>query len=298
MTASIQDVIISFGSPGLPESIALESFDSKHSYLGRLCKNEPSPAAEDLYKFALDLYYQDLQHDLFLYLFPIGLRAWQEDLVKSHESVYTGFAELFFTALTQHAGFRDLLTPAQGDAVARFMSTAILDKIDQEKSLAFSGMEASPYSWIYTIGAFGTVFSEMPHLWQAWWDMPTKGRACGVLQYVSALMYPDGENPIFEPWTADDGGGTPALWEAYGLICEKAWLPENVDFLRETLTPDYIQQSLAKALVVLHGNIDSHIPELMVSDFEGARMLVELRIKELLHYLSRPLGEARSWSTY
>lgn len=297
MTANVQDLIKSFGSLSPPEKITQEPFDYDPDYLRRLCKVQPSVTPEDLYSYAHDLCYHELQHDLFLYLLPHCLSAWQEDLMNSHESGYAGFVELFSTAMAKYSGFRSLLSATQYDVVADFMRVAILDKIDQEKELSFSGMRATPYSWINTIGTFGTVYPGVSQLWKEWWIMPTTGRACGVLQYVSALMYPNDKNPIFAPWIRDLGGGAPTLWETDGHIYENAWLPENISFLRATLTPDYIQQSIYKAVAVLNGNIISSVPEQMVSDFEGARVLVELRIEELLQYLSVPLGEVRSWAT-
>lgn len=297
MTANIQDVITSFGSPKPPVKITQEPYHNGPGYLGRLCKSQSSATPSDLHSYAHDLCYQDLQQDLFLYLFPLCLRAWQEDLMKSHESDYAGFVEYFSSAMARHSGFQRLLTATQCDAVTVFMKEAILDKIDQEKELSFSGMRATPYSWMYTIGTFGTVFPCVPQLWEEWWSMPTIGRACGVLQYVSVLMYPDDKNPIFAPWTCDSGGGAPALWETDGFIYENAWLPENVSFLRATLTPLYIQQSISKAAAVLHGNINSTVPEQMACDFQAARVLLELRIEELLQFLSLPLGEVRSWTT-
>jgi hypothetical protein len=198
--------------------------------------------------------------------------------------------------MATHNGFSNLLTSPQHDAVARFMRAAILDKIDQENKLSFSGMGASPYSWIYAIGTFGTIFPSISQLWKEWWSMPTTGRAYGVLQYTSALMYPNDKNPIFRPWSPEYGGGAPTLWET-GNSTDEKWLPENINFLRETLTFVYIQESIAKSITVLEDNINSTTPKQMAHDLEGARSLVELRIAELLQYLSQPLEQVWSQTT-
>lgn len=297
MLANIQNVIRALGTPSVPSTITQEPFDYDASHYLRLCRPGANASPIDLYSYAYDLLYQETQRDLFLFLLPICLSAWQEDLMTSHESVYAGFVEQFSAALAKHKGFRDLLSPPQYNAVSSFMRNAILDKIDQERGLSFSGMRASPYSWIYTIATFGTAFPAISELWEEWWSCRTVGRACGVLQYASILMYPDDENPIFASWRPDVGGGAPTPWETDGHIFEQSWLPENVEFLRATLTPNYVRDSISAAAVTLRGETDSSVPELMVSDFDNAVTLVELRIEELLQYLASPLGEVRQWTT-
>src|ERR1039457_3328971 len=118
MPANIQDVIKSFENLSPPENITQEPFDYDPDYLHRLCKVQPTVTPEDLYSYAHDLCYYELQHDLFPYLLPHCLRAWQEDLMNSQESSYAGFVELFSTAMAKHSGFRSLLTTTQYDAVA------------------------------------------------------------------------------------------------------------------------------------------------------------------------------------
>ncbi len=297
MEANVQDLIRELGTPTVPSSITQEPFDYDASHYRRLCRSDKKPDPIDLYSYADDLMYQEIQRDLFLFFLPICLSAWQEDLLESHESNYAGFVEQFSAGLAKHAGFRGLLSPPRYFAVSRFIRNTILDKIDQERDLSFFGMHASPYSWVCTIGTFGTAFPDISDLWEEWWDCSTVGRACGVLQYASSLMYPDDKNPIFSPWTPDAGGGAPVLWETDGHIFDQSWLPENVEFLRATFTPNYVRKSILAAAVTLHGKTNSLVPELMVSDFDDAVTFVELRIEELIQYLSSPLGEVRQWVT-
>ena len=297
MAADVQTVLKSLGNPRPPANITQEPLDYDPGHYRRLCDAEQAPDPVDLYSYADDLTYQTLQVDLFVFLLPTCLRAWQQDLMSSHESEYAGFVEQFSAAMAEHAGFRDILTSVQHEAVAAFMRDVILDKIDQERHLSFSGTRASPYSWIYTIGTFATVFPSVSQLWREWWSVSTVGRACGVLQYASTLMYPDDKNPIFSPWTPDAGGGPPALWETDGHILDQSWLPHNVDFLRSTLTPAHVLESITNAAAVLRGKVHSSVPERMVSDFDEASTLVELRMEELLRYLSLPLGEVKQWTT-
>ena len=297
MLASIQDLIRELGTFSVPSIITQEPFDNDASHYRRLCRSGKNPDPIDLSSYAQDMMYQELQRDLFIFFLPICLSAWQDDLIESRESTYAGFFEQLSAALAKHAGFRDLLSPTHYVAVSNFMRNAILDKIDQEKKLAFSSMRDSPYSWIYTIGTFGTAFPSVSDLWEEWWSCLTVGRACGVLQYASVLMYPEDRNPIFSPWTPDAGGGAPVLWETNGHIFDQSWLPENLEFLRTTLTPGYVRESISAAALILRGETDSSVPEKMISNFDNAVTFVELRIEELIQYLSLPLGEVGEWQT-
>lgn len=297
MTANIENVITAFGSPQVPAAISQKPFDYDASHYLRLCRSDTQPESADLYRYAEDLLYQDIQRDLFFVLLPKCLTAWQKDLMASHRSEYAGFVEQFSAALAKHTGFRKLLSPRAYSAVSDFMMHSVLDKIDQEHDLAFSGMRATPYSWIYTIGTFGTAFPTIANLWNEWWSCRTVGRSCSVLQYASALMYPDDKNPIFSPWTPDAGGGAPVPWETDGHIFNESWLQENVDFLRSTLTLRYMRDAISAAAKTLREETDSVIPELMVADFDSRAAFLELRIEELIQNLSLPLGEVRQWIT-
>ena len=295
MLANIQDVITELGNPSAPSVITQVPFDYDPGHYERLCRPDTKPLGIDLYDYALDLEYEEIQKDLFLYLLPKCLSAWQENLMADYDS--PGAIEKFCSALAKHQGFGELLSQSQFNAVLSFMRNAILDKIDLERGLSFSGMGASPYSWIQSIGTYGMVFPAVKQLWEEWWSCSTTGRACGVLQYASVLMYPDDKNPIFSPWTPMAGGGAPTLWETESCGFDHSWLPENVEFLRTTFTLNYLRDAISAAAVALDPEIDSSVPELMVSDFEKRAPFAELRMEELFFYLSLPLGEVREWAT-
>lgn len=297
MAADIQNVVLAFGVPQVPPVITQEPFDDDPSHYNRLCSCGANPDNHDLCRYAEDLQYQDIQVDLFQYLLPVCLSAWQKDLMASHKSAYLGFVEHFVAAQAKRHGFRSVMTPSQHTAVSDFMWHTILDKIDLERELSFSGMGSSPYSWIRSICSYGTAFPSINDLWSEWWNCCTVGRAYGVLQYASVLMYPDNENPVFAVWTPENGGGAPSLWETSGHIYDQAWLPENVTFLQSTFTPDFLQNSVSMAARLLRENTTSPVPELMAADCDARAAFVECRIEELIMNLSLPLGEVRDWLT-
>jgi hypothetical protein len=68
-------------------------------------------------------------------------------------------------------------------------------------------------------------------------------------QWLSAFLYDD-DNPFFEPWTPDAGGGPPLGFET--LHAKKRAAPvENIDYLRKTMTTDWLENKLEIIVSIL-----------------------------------------------
>jgi hypothetical protein len=50
------------------------------------------------------------------------------------------------------------------------------------------------------------IFPDIESLWTEWWQMKTAGHAVAAFQYAAALLYEADKNPVFAPWTKDEGG--------------------------------------------------------------------------------------------
>ena len=267
-----------------PKLIWQQPFDYNPSHYKKLCNLKGAPPSSlDLIDYAHDMLYgkSPLQPDLLRYMLPICLDSWHKDLLDNGQSVYGGFVEYFWVALAKPSLLQDHLTPGEYAAVETFMADAILDRIDQENELSFAGMDASPYTWFHAIGSFCVVFPALPSLWKRWWEMTTQGQACAVLQYLSCLLYEEGQNPIFSPWCQVGGGGPPCLWETAGLVYEKGWREENVKYLQATLTTAFIEDRLRYAARILKEGTLSPVPQQMINDFSEQETLLTLRLEQL-----------------
>ena len=116
-----------------------------------------------------------------------------------------------------------------------FMRDSILEEIDAQRDLKYKGKNARPYRWVAALTTHGVLLPDLDRLWTAWWSVDTVGRAVAAVQYISCLMYPENENPVFDPWTPDGGGGPPCLWEFGGHLNTQRWLDANVRVLRRNL---------------------------------------------------------------
>ncbi len=180
-------------------------------------------------------------------LLPFCLEAWREDLLGTNSS-YGGFVEHFYPLLANNRVFEFHLNPSQSVAAADFMRETILEEIDAQRGLTYRGNGARPYRWIAALTTYGVLLPDVELLWSRWWSLETVGRAIGTLQYVSCLMYHSNENPVFSPWTPNEGGGPPSLWEFEGHLYSHKWLSTNVAFLKTGLTPQRVAEALTQAV--------------------------------------------------
>ena len=294
MRASIEQVRTALRCQQTPQSIWQPAFDYDESHLYRLLGYVPlvpdvlttTPVSEsDLIAYTLDLQYMTIQPDLFRCLFPLCLQAWRQHLLApAGSSPYVGFVEYFLGALASRPFLHELLEAGEYEAVVTFMQNTILDRLDQEEYLSFSG-SGRVYTWFFALGAFAILFPVLERLWRIWWTMQTRGQVTAALQYISCLMYQEQSNPIFHPWTAEQGGGPPALWETGAFIYDRAWRHENIAFFQSTMTPAYVEEQLRRAVTLLG---ESNVPGKMLRDLEAQRGVLEHRLKVLPTILASP----------
>jgi hypothetical protein len=233
-----------------PKEITQEDFDGGRDHLYRLARlgADEEADAPDLCEYMNDLLYTEIQVPLFLYLLPFCLKAWSRDL-RAGDFEYPGFVDHFYAVLANRGIFERHLTPAQGEAVLGFMRASILDEIDAQKGLYFRGYPARPFRWIHAITTYGVIAPDIERIWTSLWSVETVGRAIATVQYISCLMYSEDENPVFAPYSREEGGGPPCLWEFDGHLYEKRWQQSNVDFLEDLLkAPERVGEVLARAV--------------------------------------------------
>lgn len=287
-----------FGTRLPPGSITQEAFDRDAGHLHRLVQLEPGGRAkpEDLWAYTQDLRYTEIERGLLAYLLPVCLQAWQDDLRGARG--YGGFVEHFYPVLADRHVFEAHLTPNQSAAVSGFMRQSILAAIDDQRGLSYRGANAIPYRWIGALTTYGVLLPDIEPLWTAWWSLGTTGRAVSALQYISALMYPDDANPVFAPWTHDEGGGPPCLWEFGGHLYAHRWLEPNVDFLRRTLNVPAAADVLNRAMEMLKREPEHEVAVRMLGDLPSRTDMLDARCAELPHLLAtqQEPGQLLKWS--
>ena len=105
--------------------------------------------------------------------------------------------------------------------------------------------------------------------------------------YASGLIYLKGENPIFEKWTPEKGGGGPHLTESDANIYDSIWLDSNLAFLSTTLSVDYIQEQMRRAAHQLRTEPESDLATKVAVDAKSRADIIEMRIEDLISGLSK-----------
>ena len=278
-----------------PEKITQESFEGNDGHLRRLVRLKPGDRAEseDLWNYAQDILYTKIQSSLLVYLLPFCLEAWHEDLKGNYG--YGGFVEHLYPILASRKIFDEQLNPEQAAVVSDFMRQSILEEIDDQRGLAYKGSKAKPYRWIGALTTYGVLRPDLGSLWAAWWSLETVGRAVAAVQYVSCLMYPENENPVFAPWTPDGGGGPPCLWDFEGHLYEHYWQAPNIKFLQAVLNVDNVSKLLNQCSEriadqpehVVAAQIQADFP--LLTDTLKARCVELPRLLEATDQSSKPL---------
>lgn len=285
------------GNPGPPVRLWQREFDHDPGHLKRIVALGSGQRADpvDLVDYALDLTYEEVQADLLRYALPLCLHAWREDLLGRDKS-YGGFVEQLYPALARV--FDRVLQPADTTAVAAFMRAGLLEEMDEQRGLAFTGMPARPYRWFYALGAYGVILPDIPQLWTAWWSLGSVGHAIAAVQYGSCLLYGQADNPVFSPWTRVGGGGPPSLWEVAGHLYTHRWQEPNVTFLREALTPQTVLDVLRRAVKRLDGQPEQNVAAQVLRDASARETILGSRCAELPRILERTQdpGDRFDWS--
>jgi len=287
-----------FGKGTPPNKITQEAFEGNDQHLRRLVRLRPGEQADgsDLWEYIHDLRHTDIQGPLFAYLLPFCLQAWREDL--RGIDGYGGVIEHFYPVLADRQVFDLHLTPQQSAVVSEFMRQTILEEIDDQRGLAFQGSRTRPYRWFGALTTYGVLRPDLDRLWTAWWTLNTVGRAIAAVQYISCLMYPENENPVFAPWTPDRGGGPPCLWGFEGHLYEHRWQEPNLNFLKRILTVQRVGEVLALAVERLVGQPEHDAGAAVQEDLPLCTQTLEIRCAELPQLLETILQSSTqlSWS--
>ena len=269
-----------FGDAEPPAQIWERQFDYFDSDLKR---KAATPYREidrdDLWYYFHDLAYVELQPELFAYLFPVCLMEWHDTLLRN-ESCSHGDAE-FHYGMRQGKIFDKMLSPQQQDDVAEFFRDSFVQRLDAEPVSVQPTKTTHPFGWICRFNSLGMVLRRIDPVWESWWNVETRGRAIAVLKYCSGLVYFEGENRLFGfPSCHIDGRWGPSLWEHDSFIHRQGWFESNLNFLRRTLTFDYVVRKLDEAAARLEDG-ERELARTELADATRNHEIVESRIAEL-----------------
>jgi hypothetical protein len=274
-----------FGNAALPSEVWESQFDYNDDDLKRLAATpfrEIEPP--DLWYYFHDLAYVTLQPDLFDYLFPVCLMDWHQSLM-INEPCSHGDSE-FHSALLRGNILEKMLTPRQRVEVCEFFRDSFLERLDTERGFVRSGSQTPAYRWMRRFNSLGLVAPRIELFWTPWWNVETPGRAVCVLQYCSGLIYLESENPVFDLWTPEYGGGGPYLASHDSFVFDAGWQPSNLEFLQSILSFPYVLKKVEQAADVLANEPERNVARKIATDAATNRESIEMMIEELLRLLA------------
>jgi hypothetical protein len=288
-----------FDHPAAPATVWERQFDYSDDALRRIAKTPYEKFNfNDLGYYYLDLAYVELQPELFNYLFPVCLMDWYGSLMKD-ESCARGDSE-FHLALHRSGALNRMVTAERREEIYNFFRDGFLIRLDGQRRLGPPNETGMPYEdrWLLRFNSLGVTMPHIDRIWNPWWSCSTLGRSIAVLKFCSALMYVDWLNIVYLP---PDGSipkynSVPPLWLNDSDIYDRGWLDENVQFLRDTLSVDFIQDRLNLAANCITEQDDRSVVDRLVADWPGCRQLVERRLQELPLLLKSNKNDGLEWS--
>lgn len=280
-----------FDDPRPPVSVWERQFDDGDEELQHLAR---TPYEEidfrDLWYYIHDLAYVELQPDLFDYLFPVCLMDWHRSL-RDDEFCNHGDAD-FHWSLHYGRVLEKMLTPERREIVYEFFRDSFLERLDTERGFVFSRSELNPFAWIRRFNTLGIIMPRIDLVWEAWWALETPGRAVAALEYVSGLMEYQGDHPLLP----ERLNGYFSFFLSMNDIPfgEHIWLSKNVDYLRSTLTIEFVQDGVSRAVARLRGEPEEGRALQIQHDLSERVDLVAIRIEDLLAILGTP-EESGPW---
>jgi hypothetical protein len=286
------------GRAAKPGSVWQRQFDHFDAKLREIARYDWDQIPEQhLREYFLDLEHVELQGDLFRHAFPACLKYWYDTLLRDAPAAI-GDSD-FHRALINGDILSKMLSDQDRQRLFTFFADGFLDRLDRERGFKFVRPGRSAQAWISRFNSLGLVAPVIRDAWTQWWAFNSPGQAVCAVMYATGLVYLKGENPIYLPWTPNEGGGGPYLTEWDASYYERGWLEDNLRFMRETLSVDYVLERLHAAAQMLHAEPESDIAESdlahrVAADAQWRSEVVAIRIDDLISNLARPaLGRER-----
>ena len=239
--------------PEAPSEIWQEPFDYIRGHCERIADTTKPIDLFDFCDFFLDYQYMTVQEDLLAFAFPKALEAWaRQELGTPAPEHFKGewHFDGMWDALACRPIYPEFFNATQFQAMTGFFVQVLLTRMQQEKSLWFQGSRASPYEWIDLHATLIWQFPVAEQIWKRWWSFDTPEFAICAVQWLSAFIYEQDDNPYFKPWTSRDGGGPPIVFESRHMR-RKAAPAANIDFTCSNLTHSVVGDVLLRAVEVL-----------------------------------------------
>jgi hypothetical protein len=290
------------GQAPKPQAVWQKQFDYNDEALIEMAHMDWDRVPDDyMWYYFLDLAFVDLQPDLFRHLFPACLKYWFETLMRNESAAY-GDSD-FHYSLMQGRILDRMLTENERQRLYDLFRDGMLDRIEAERGFVCSESQdligtRAKYAdaWIFRLNTLGIVAPVIQRIWEPWWRLDHSGKAVGAITYASGLVYLAEENPIFGAWrAAGRGRGGPFLAEIDSSIFDWAWRGDNLAFLREALSVDYVIAKLDQAATILSASPEAALAQRVARDSQTRRDIIEIRIGDLLENLSRVQLTKQRW---
>ena len=286
--AKVRQLEKAFGNPKPPSEIWQEPFDYTRGHCERIVKAGYDADPFDISEYFLDYQFMEVQRDLLIYVLPIALHSWAQNLFREEP---TGHFQGMWQAFDRRPLYPAFLTANQFEAVNRFMADVLLERMSREDSLVCRGSGASAYVWMSEHGSMMYLLPLIERVWKRWWTLEHDWQAICGLQWWSGFLYDRNDSPIFGPYSNDYGGGnsTPFATEHLEYRAANA---ENTAYLRTVITLENAMIMISRCCERLVSTRWETVANQFLSDLE----IQSINLEERLPNFFKRIEAADSWN--
>ncbi len=291
-----------FSFPRAPERVTQVPLDGDGAEYKTLIKKQwHQIGRDDWWNFLNDMCYVDeLQQELFDFLFPCFLITWRDGLA-ARDYAPESESDLF-KAIRKGNILEKMMDPARRELVEAWITDAFCSQVDTlnpEDIESTSKRNDCRDFFLYMFNAIGQVIPIVGPILKRIGDAKSPGRARYWLVLATGLCYPVDRAPWVAPWTPNEGGGGVYLTESHAALYDFGFMEVNMERYREFLTIERLRSLLEEAA---QGDLMEHerghvLACLHRIDFN--HLGVKARLEWYLHSLSLPdLGGIQDEPTF
>ncbi|MCO5297057.1 MAG: hypothetical protein M9921_09395 [Fimbriimonadaceae bacterium] len=270
-----------FGEPRRPSVITEIQFDFDQEELWKLLRAPWGETKQhEFFGYLDDLRFEELQPDLFTYLFPsLLITLWRGMADRS------GGPQKFYGSVTDGGVLERMLDERERNAVLTWMVDAFIDAIDNPTAGTSAERhmpdERECSMSLSIFNALGCSFAITDRIWDQLCDVKTAGRGQWWTAFGAGLMGTD----VPSAWRGRVQMAKIRLYDLDSLQIEPAFLPANHAFMRRKVTLDHVHKLLAAAEPVLatsaFGPVLAEVRQKILAERQSAKAAIEEYIQRL-----------------
>ncbi|MBX3118185.1 MAG: hypothetical protein KF784_03905 [Fimbriimonadaceae bacterium] len=279
-----------FGYPKPPDVVTEEQVDGCQRKL-EILSSKPWHEIErsDYWYCLMDWAHAPLQRELFDYLCPGILIHWR-DFTFNAESWPAGEIDIYRAMYRGEVLWR-MMDQNRREAVLDWMHDGFIEGVDNwsgKLEWTQHGGRDTCHFFLWTFHALGQCSLITARIWETLSNVKTSGRAQFWIVLATGIAYPINSAPFVVHTSSNRIGTGVVLNQSESEIHDAGLIAENVDYLQERLTLDFLAERLKDSLATDLYAFEKEIVHQIMSQLSMGRGYAQAKLDWYLSTLRKP----------